>query len=215
MLPPPRSRSAVPIQVDGYIFDAVWARQAHRVFFSNATKQSLMGTPSATYGVVAVGSTVNRASWTSRTAVGGTTTQKSMTDAYDPATNLPTSQTQSVVGAISSFSCPGPVRGTTRTIRAMLPGEGVLSAMATDASGTSASLFGAADEVDANTGQMSGTSMACPAATGLVAGMLGKHPTLTAKQVIDKFLASTKPVPAGWDTTKHGPGPLDASKLLD
>lgn len=211
-----RSRTAADIQVDGYVFDAVQARQTHRVFFQNATKHSLMGSPSATYGVVAVGSMVNRATWTSSTSVGGTTTQQSLTTTYDPATNLPTSNAQSVAGAISSFTCPGPVRGTRRTIVAMLPGEGVLSAMATDASGNPASLFDPADVVDAHTGQMTGTSMACPVATGLVAGMLGKHPTLTAKQVIDKLQRSVRsPTPAGWDADRYGPGVLDASKLLD
>lgn len=210
------SRTAVDIQVDGYVLPGVQQRQTHRVFFQNATKQSLMGSPSTAYGVVAVGSMVNRATWTSSTTVNGTTTQPSLTDTYDPATNLSTSQAQSVVGQISSFTNPGPVRGTTRTIVAMLPGEGVLSAMATDASGNPASLFRPADVVDANTGQMSGTSMACPVATGLVAGMLGKHPTLTANQVIARFQRSVRtPAPTDWDATRFGPGLLDASKLLD
>jgi len=210
-----RSRTTEDIQIDGYIYDAVHARQQHRVFFQNATKQSLFGSPAATYGVIATGAMVNRATWTSQTSVGGTTTQQSLTATYNPATNLVTSTAQSVAGAIASFTCPGPARGTRRTIRAMLPGEGILSAMATNAAGTSAQLFGLADEVNADTGQMSGTSMACPVATGLVAGMLGKHATLSAKQVIDRFLSSNNTPPAGWDTDRYGPGPLDASKLLD
>lgn len=46
--------------------------------------------------------------------------------------------------------------------------------------------------------------------------MLGKHPSLTANQVIARFQRSVQtPQPSGWDATRFGPGLLDASKLLD
>ncbi|MCA9655272.1 MAG: S8 family serine peptidase [Myxococcales bacterium] len=205
-----RSRTATPIQVDGYVFDAVWAEMQHPVFFRNATKRSLVLSPGTTYGVVAVGATVGRNAWTDQ----GGTAHQSTTPTVDPATNRITANAQSVVGTIAHFTCPGPVRGTSRTLRAMAPGEGILSAR-TAQDGTPASLFSAEDRVDAKTGQMSGTSMACPVLTGVVAGLLGKHPNLTAKQVIERLERSVKALPAGWDTERYGPGPLDASKLLD
>jgi subtilisin family serine protease len=102
------------------------------------------------------------------------------------------------VGQLSTFSSPGPLRAVRgrQAIDVTAPGQTITSAQSASVNGTM---------------NMSGTSMACPVVTGIVACMLQRDPTLNLGHVREKLRAAvTAPTNAPND---WGAGKLDASLI--
>jgi len=127
------------------------------------------------------------------------------------------------IGAIASFSSPGPARYSS-PIKPDLaaPGQIIASALSQFAGLDSpSSIFtsGSAEYPRAfllNDGlhaMSSGTSMAAPHVTGAIALVLQKHPTATATQVRTMLTASARSA-ANQDALYWGAGKLDAAALL-
>ncbi len=212
-----RNQSAVDVEAHAYLPGTLQNRQGDPVFFSNDTRRSTVGSPATAYGTVRVGAMVNRTSWRPQGApADGSGDIPNDEVVMDPATNLWFGTTTSpAVGDLAVFSDSGPVRGTTRTLTAMLPGDGVFSALTSLAMASpNNTLFGSTDIIDGTTGQMTGTSMATPVATGLVACLLQKHPSMTALEVTKRMREAAGPPPLVWDAIAFGDGPTDAA-LID
>jgi subtilisin family serine protease len=107
------------------------------------------------------------------------------------------------VGELAPFSSPGPLRAAApgqRAIDVTVPGHGVLSARAATADPARGFM------------NLSGTSMATPVMTGVVAAMLQMNPRLTTAQVRTRLeLASTRRATDKVDD--WGLGRLDFAKL--
>jgi subtilisin family serine protease len=196
--------SHVAIEVHGYCQGAFTNGPGSAVFFRNATERCLIASPAVANGIIAVGATTNRVSWVNDA---GTTVPNH--DFVLDANNQWSADATPVRGTPAQFSNCGPVRGSRRTVDAMAPGNGILSARSKDAT------TGANDRIDTHTRQMSGTSMATPVVTGIVACMLGHDDDLDYHDVVTKLRRAVKARPAGWDAVTDGAGPLDASKIMD
>jgi subtilisin family serine protease len=184
-------------EVHGYML-----RGSRLVFFLDHTDAFLIGSPANGDGVIAVASTVNRATWT-RSDGGTVTNERRLFD----DTGQMTGTAPEVRGAISSFSCPGPVRRTNRPLDACAPGGAVMSAR-------SRQMFGQPSGdtmIDALTRVESGTSMASPAVSGLAACLLERRPTLTYPQ-FQQWLRDASTMPSGGRAEDFGPGIIDASR---
>lgn len=201
--------SHVAIEVHGYIQDAFVNGPTSGTFFRNATERCMIGAPAAANGIIAVGATVNRTSWVRD----GTEPVAARTVPNDnfvlDANNQWAGSSPSTRGVPAQFSNCGPVRGARRTVDVMAPGDGILSARSKDAT------TGVNDRIDALTRQMSGTSMASPVVTGVIACMLGHDEDLDYEDIVVKLRFAVKTPPAGWDAMTDGRGPLDASKIMD
>lgn len=107
------------------------------------------------------------------------------------------------VGSLSSFSSLGPTRDGRQAPTLAAPGQAIISARAH---------FATENPPRDPYSQMSGTSMAAPHVTGVIALMLQRTPTLTAAQIATKLRNSarsdtfTGPVP----NTAWGAGKIDA-----
>lgn len=103
------------------------------------------------------------------------------------------------VGSLSTFSSRGPTRDGRQAPTVAAPGQSIISAR---------SEFGSSDPYV----PMSGTSMAAPHVTGVIALMLQRTPTLTAAEIAARIRSSarsdafTGPVP----NTAWGAGKIDA-----
>ncbi|NLP10194.1 S8 family serine peptidase, partial [bacterium] len=127
------------------------------------------------------------------------------------------------IGAIASFSSPGPARYSSPTKPDLAaPGQIIASALSQFAGLDSpSSIFtsGNADYPrafllsDGRHAMSSGTSMAAPHVTGAVALILQKHPTATATQVRTMLAASARTA-ANQDALRWGAGKLDVVALL-
>lgn len=211
-----RNASVEEIEVHGYLPAAQTANGAFPVFFPNDTRRSSVESPATAFGTISVGATINRASWRPQGApADGSGDVSNDVFSFDPVTNLAAVVGQAQVGEIALMTDPGPMRGTDRTLTAMLPGDGILSAMSADAAANLAqsAFHGPGNVIDARTGQMTGTSMATPVATGLVALMLEHQPRLTARTVGNRLRAASRPTPPGWEPDLFGAGPTDASLI--
>ncbi len=127
------------------------------------------------------------------------------------------------IGAIASFSSPGPARYSS-PIKPDLaaPGQIIASALSQLAGLDSpSSIFTSGNAEyprafllsDGLHAMSSGTSMAAPHVTGAIALLLQKHPTATATQVRTMLTASARSA-ANQDVLYWGAGKLDAAALL-
>lgn len=127
------------------------------------------------------------------------------------------SQTGQTVGQLAYFSSNGPWLGEVNKPTIAAPGFMVLSAFNSydsDFSATSQDVVGSVKKGSATYyyGQMSGTSMATPVATGTVALWLEANPKLTYEQIIDIFETTAvhdNYAKQAWDA-KFGYGKIDA-----
>lgn len=187
-------------EVHGYALPSGNPYPGMPVFFNNPTEHCMIGSPACAEGVISVGSTVNRASWV-RTDGETVRNEAATLDAQ----NLISGAVQEVRGAVSSFSCPGPVRRANRPLGAVAPGGGVASARSAQAQ------FGANSQSNPRTVVLSGTSMAAPAVTGLAACVLEQFPRITAPDFQTRLQnASTRPT--GGSTDDWGPGAVDPAR---
>lgn len=187
-----------PAEVHGYIPQA----ESRAVFFRDPTQSFLIGSPANGDGIIAVASSVNRASWT-RSDGRLVTNERRIFD----NTGQLTGTAPEVFNQISAFSSPGPVRRTNRTLDACAPGGGVMSAR----SNQMRSQPRPDDMIDALTVVLSGTSMACPAITGIAACLLERKPTLTVPE-FQAWLRAASTMPPGGSADDFGPGLIDASR---
>lgn len=114
--------------------------------------------------------------------------------------------TVGATSTLSSFSCPGPARGARRTLSTVAPGGSVTAALAS-------TVASAPSPVGTNAHTLSGTSMATPVITGLIACLLEKEPNLDYGDIRTRLRDSHRPLPAGGTVDDWGPGPVDAGHL--
>ncbi len=225
-----KNTSTVAIEVHAYGPEFI---VNDNVFFLDATEKTLLLSPAASHGIVAVAATVNRTTWRAQGATSDTTNQNREWDMATAGHPLHLVN-ERAEDEIAGFSCPGPVRGSrVGRIEALAPGSGIISAM-------SAQFLASTDPGDVSDraeNQISnlaicwgGTSMASPMIAGLAACLFSKDPTLTFASFVQKVDAAStvpcRPDPAtGTRPTDcpanlrdnpddWGPGRLDASKLV-
>lgn len=174
-------------------------------FFPAATQRSTIGSPASAHGILAVGSSVNRATYndTATPPVAHATTKPG---GWSPTTNQPTGWVAHPVGEQSWTSCMGPIRGSRRTLATVAPGRAVVSA------DSSQKAHAVASKPSAHSVVKSGTSMAAPVVTGLIACLLEKQPNLDYMDVRAR-LRRAATVPSGWDRTVWGPGLINAANM--
>lgn len=221
-----KNTSSVAIEVHGYTPEQL---VNSNIVFTNPSEEALLLSPACGNGVVAVGASVNRVSWRAMGAAADTQNTGARIDHTQP-THPWVAANERAQGDYANFSCPGPVRGSRRTIHAMAPGSGVVSALSRQyAARTDLRALNsmAANRIDTEAIVKSGTSMSSPYVAGLIACLLGKNPRLTYAQVISELdrasdllckpVAGARPATCADADRDHsndwGVGHLDAGRL--
>ncbi|HSO39989.1 MAG TPA: S8 family serine peptidase [Labilithrix sp.] len=208
-----------------------------QALFTNGVREGTISSPATHPGIIAVGCTVNRPSWTSIAGVvlgpriplldgpGGLPAPR-LTGADAPPTSRGIFD-----GEICWFSSAGPTPLGVPKPEIAAPGAFVVSAMSRTATpGTSGSIFtnpncpalksGKTDarcyQVDDSHAVAAGTSMSSPVVAGVVALLLQKDPTLTQDKIIALLQAGAHRFryPAPFND-QSGPGEVDAMGALD
>ncbi|MBN1779499.1 S8 family peptidase [bacterium] len=164
----PDSRMHVWIADRGFSYRGSIANPHYRVPDNDVS----VGMPAVARNIIAVGASVNRETYVDQF---GTT--YSISD--DPA------------GSLAVFSSRGPTADGRLKPEVTAPGHGVISSLSIHAKNTG-NVFG--DEIIQG-GQyalFSGTSMSCPAVSGLIALYLELHPDATARQIISTVTQSAR-----------------------
>ena len=190
---------ASAIDVHGY---SPFSAGTSLLFFRDSTEKFMVESPADTEGIIAVGSTVNRASWPRQDGE----TVRNERETFDN-TGAATGAVQEVRGAISGFSCAGPVRRVNRPLDCVAPGGGIFSARSAQIAGVAPN-----DIVNAKTMVNSGTSMACPFVVGLAAHLLEQKPDMTYPEFQSRLVVAST-MPPGGNAEDFGPGVIDASRL--
>ncbi len=165
--------------------------------------------PASAPGLVAVGASVNRQTWTDYT---GTEVE------------VPLGRT----GVRAYFSGSGPNQLGGLRPDVMAPGGNIIAAMADEAdprgdemSVSQFASFGACEDVetecfvvDDQHAVSSGTSMAAPVVSGAVALLLGRQPDLTMSQVQDLLRAGSAKLSSSEAAGRSGTGSLDVEATL-
>jgi subtilisin family serine protease len=186
------------IEIHGY---ALRADADHRAFFRDGVERCMIASPASGDGIIAVGSTVNRDSWTRSDGV----VVRNELEVTDINGEVIGARKETRAG-LSGFSNSGPVRRTNRTLDAVAPGGGILSARSSQASYLPEVIIN--DRTVVN----SGTSMACPVVTGLAACLLEQFPAMDHPN-FQARLRTASSMPAGGSPDDFGPGIIDSSKL--
>jgi hypothetical protein len=121
------------------------------------------------------------------------------------------------VGTVSSWSSYGDIYGGRSLPVVCAPGQAILSAVSSPYMYANSSVYphddcAAYEEVDGRINayvSMSGTSMACPVATGIMALWKQANPDLTVSEAID-IIKKTSIAMTADDPTKAGAGKIDA-----
>src|SRR4029453_2324972 len=145
-----------PCEVHGYRQDL---NSPVMAFFRAPTAKCTIDSPADHDGIIAVGSTVNRATWVRQ---GGGTVNNEF-PVFDPTGVVTGARTETRL-AISAFSNGGPVRRVNRQLDAGAPGGAVMSARSAQTEFNAPNAI-----VNPLTVVISGTSQACPVVTGLAA----------------------------------------------
>ena len=170
---------ATASRVDYYLPNDNTALGTASIFFNAArvpdvtqgpTPTGTVGQPGTTPGAITVGAYATKNSWT------------------DANGNLQ-SHPDWTLGALAYFSSIGPVRNTARysgynISKPDIAGPGMIIASQRSVGGAYADPTFLLDNTHV---MMMGTSMSCPAVTGVVALMLQENPTLTSSQVKEKL----------------------------
>lgn len=197
---------------------------AAAVGFDAGVREGTVNLPATHPSILAVGCTVNRTFWK---PIEGRTVGPSV-PLLDVAGGLPDpsgGRRDPLPGEVCFFSSAGPnVLGVPKPEIAA-PGGAVFSAMSHQAKpGVATSIFSAGCpkdvpkclQIDADTAVSSGTSMAAPAVSGVVALLLQRDPSLTQDMVRALLQAGAHPFrgPAPF-MDQSGPGEVDALASLE
>jgi subtilisin family serine protease len=187
------------IEVHGYCPQA----EGRLVFFRGASERCLIGSPANGEGIISVGSTVNRTSWTRKD---GTVVKNER--ATRDNTGTVTGARAEVKPGLSGFSVSGPVRRVNRPLDAVAPGGALFSAKSAQISGVAPNNL-----INDFTVVFSGTSMACPVVTGLAACVMERFPDTNYPDFQARLRAAST-LPAGGTADDFGPGIISAGKLV-
>lgn len=183
------------IPVHGYIENDVYSLGVNDRFLIPITNGTL-SVSACMRNSLTVGSYISRTAYTNYQSTVFTT---------DPANT----------GHVSGFSSRGPSRDNQNKPEIVAPGEFVVAPLASEANINSDNVV-----VPGKYLAISGTSMAAPMVTGIVAHMLAVNPEFTVNEIRDLLAQyargnAYKPLPGGqWDPA-YGYGLIDASGILN
>jgi len=155
-----------PGRFDGWLYDSSMGDS----ITSEVDTSTLLAEPGNAHRAITVGSYVSRREWPSLES-----------DPYCPDPEL-------VAGSLSESSSPGPTRDGRQKPEIAAPGEYILSSLSSDVKNPPFN-YVATDSVH---WAMSGTSMAAPHVTGVIALMFQADPELNVSEIRDKFIRSAR-----------------------
>jgi hypothetical protein len=199
--------------------------------FAYGVREGTIELPATQPGLLAVGCTVNRATWTS---IDGVPILQATTPALDDVGGLPVDGNAPFVeGQVCWFSSAGPTVTGVPKPEISAPGAWVVGAMSSEAPpGSASSIFtepycpapadgGAPDprclQVDPGHAAAEGTSAAAPMVTGAVALLFQKNPTLTQPELVPILQGGAHYFRSRFDAFEDqgGPGELDIVGSLE
>jgi subtilisin family serine protease len=166
-------------------------------FTQGTTPSHLVGMPGTAFSAVTVASYATRNAWKSR--------DPAQADVELDAVNLED---------VSYFSSPGPTRDAHNKPEIAAPGQWLMSALSSKASSQDVPLWLRA--ADAPYAALQGTSMAAPFATGAIALLLEKSPSLHWAEVKRRLIKSAASDEFTWPcwNERWGYGKLDVKRLI-